>query len=125
VVSAFLGLGEEIMNRAVLVALTVVLLCGGQIGAARSAVASSSIAVFTQRTGDGITVAEHREGDAVLLHSRYRVQIGNVEDGPLTVKAILSGARRRRSFREMCLVDRTSTYLMGAVGMMRLDRKAL
>jgi S1-C subfamily serine protease len=86
------------MSRAVLVAFTVVLLCVGRSGAARSAVQSPSIAVFTQTAGGGITVAEHREDDAVLLHSRYRVQIGNLEDGPLTVKAIFSGGKEKTLF---------------------------
>jgi len=113
------------MSRAVLVAFTVVLLCVGRIGATQSAVQSPSIAVFTQTAGGGITVAEHREEDAVLLRSRYRVQIGNLEDRPLTVKAIFSGPRRRRSSWEVCLVDRTSTYHRGAGGMMRLERQAL
>jgi S1-C subfamily serine protease len=86
------------MSRAVLVAFTVVMLCVGRIEAARSAVQSPSIAVFTQAAGDGTTAAEHREGHAVLLHSRYRVQIGNLEDGPLTVKAILSGGKEKTLF---------------------------
>ena len=54
--------------------------------------------MFTQTAGDDITVAEHREGDAVLLHSRYRVQIGNLEDGPLTVKAIFTGGKEKTLF---------------------------
>ena len=86
------------MSRAVLVALTVVLLCVGRIGAARSAVQSPSINLFTQAAGDGITVAEHREGDAVLLYSRYRVHIDNIEDGPLTVKAIFSDGKEKTLF---------------------------
>jgi S1-C subfamily serine protease len=84
------------MSRAVLVAVMVMLLCW--IGAARSAVQYPSIAVFTQTVGDGITVVEHREGDAVLLHSRYRVQIGHLEEGPLTVKAIFAGGKEKTLF---------------------------
>jgi hypothetical protein len=86
------------MIRVVLVALMVVLLCVGRIEAARSAVHSPSIAVFTETTGDGLRVAEHREGDAIPLHSRYRVQIGNLEDGALTVKAILLGGKEETLF---------------------------
>jgi hypothetical protein len=86
------------MSRAVLVAFTVVLLCVGRIGATQSAVQSPSIAVFTQTAGGGITVAEHREEDAVLFRSRYRVQIGNLEDRPLTVKAIFSGGKEKTFF---------------------------
>jgi S1-C subfamily serine protease len=74
------------------------LLCVGRIDAARSAVQSPSIAVFIQTAGDGITVAEHREGGAIPLRSRYRVQIGNLKDGPVTVKAILVGDKDETLF---------------------------
>jgi hypothetical protein len=115
----------EIMGRAVLIALAVVLLCAGRIGAARSAIQSPSIALFTQAAGDGTTVAEHREGDAVLLYSRYRVRIGNLEDSPLIVKAIFSGGKEKTLFSGNLPRGSHLDLPQGAGGMMRLERQAL
>jgi hypothetical protein len=112
------------MSRAVLVALTFLLLCVGRIEA-RSAVESPSIAVFTETAGDGITVAAHREGDAVLQHSRYRVQIGKLEDGPLTVKAIFSGGEEKTLFSGNLPHGSHLDLPQGAVGMKRLETEAL
>ena len=42
---------------------------------------------------------EHRNGDAIPLGARYRVQIGNLEGGgPVTVKAILPGGKEQTLF---------------------------
>ena len=85
------------IRRGCFIALSVVALV--YLGLAPSAPAageSPSITIFVQTVGADSGMIGHRNGDAIPLGARYRVQIGNLEGGgPVTVKAILPGGKEQ------------------------------
>jgi hypothetical protein len=90
---------EEVIRRG-FIALSVVALahlCRPQ--GAPAAGQSASVTIFVQTVGADSGMIEHRNGDAIPLGARYRVQIGNLEGGgPVTVKAILPGGKEQTLF---------------------------
>ena len=90
---------EEVIRRS-FIALSVVALAHlGRPQVAPAAGQSPSVTIFVQTVGADSGMIEHRDGDALPLGARYRVQIGNLEGGgPLTVKAILPGGKEQTLF---------------------------
>ena len=91
---------EEIIMRGSCIALSVVALVFlGRPQAAPAPGQSPSVTMFVQTVGADSGMIEHRDGDAIPLGARYRVQIGNLEGGdPVTVKAILPGGKEQTLF---------------------------
>jgi len=87
---------EEVIRRG-FIALSVVALAHlGRPQVAPAAGQSPSVTIFVQTVGADSRVTEHRDGDAIPVGARYRVQIGNLEGGgPVTVKAILPGGKEQ------------------------------
>ena len=76
------------MTRIVVPALTIpALLLMLLIEAPQAANLAPSIIVLAKTAGADSTVTEHRDGEAVPLAGRYRVQIGSLEAGALTMPA--------------------------------------
>src|SRR5215831_6932326 len=68
---------EAIIRRGSFIALSVVaLVCLGRPQAAAGQ--SPSVTLFVQTVGADSRVTEHRDGDAIPIGARYRVQIGNL-----------------------------------------------
>ena len=68
---------EAIIRRGSFIALSVVaLVCLGRPQAAAGQ--SPSVTIFVQTVGADSRITEHRDGDAIPVGARYRVQIGNL-----------------------------------------------
>jgi hypothetical protein len=92
---------EENMRRISVIALTsAALLFIGLIEAPKAADHAPSIIIFAKTADADATVTKHQGGEAVPLGGRYRVQIGSLEAGALTVKVILPGGTEQLLFSE-------------------------
>jgi S1-C subfamily serine protease len=89
---------EGTMRRIGIIALTAALLCVGRIEAPQAADHAPSIIVLAKTTDADATVTEHRDGEAVPLGARYRVQIESLEGGALTVTVVLPGGTEKPLF---------------------------